>query len=69
MHLGEDGTSASTSGTLTIDSWEEHAPENDADTRVGFIGGTFSSELEGVLGSTASVTISDGEFFSMVSVP
>ncbi len=54
----------SVTGSLSIDSWEEHIPENSADTLLGYISGSFDGSFMGTVGGT--VTIEDGSFFSMV---
>ena len=57
---------ASTSGTLTFDSWQDHLPDNSADSRIGFIRGTFSGSFyDELTGGTVEVT--EGEFYSMVT--
>ena len=64
---GGGGSWVSNSGSVEIDTWEEHTPDNGADYRIGFIGGTFEAELEDLYGADGAISIVNGEFFSMVS--
>jgi len=56
----------SDSGAFTIDAWEEHTPENAADTRIGWISGTFEGSFTEYAGS-ATLEVSGGSYYSMVS--
>ena len=63
-------TYVSDSGTLTIDEWEDHEPDNAADTRIGYAGGTFDSTLScwmGCEGAAETVEITDGAFYVQVA--
>jgi len=56
----------SDSGTFTIDEWEEHTPDNAADTRLGYIAGTFEGTFVEYAGS-ATIEVTGGTYYSMVS--
>ncbi|MFH1468676.1 MAG: hypothetical protein ABIO70_30075 [Pseudomonadota bacterium] len=62
-------TWVSASGSLTIDAWTAHTPENEFDARIGTIEGTFSSSLSCWMGcdtTEGTIEITDGSFRSIV---
>ncbi len=63
-------TYVSDSGTLAIDGWTDHEPDNAYDMRLGFASGTFDSTLScwmGCDGAPETVQITDGEFYVQVA--
>ncbi len=63
-------TWVSSTGTLSIDVWEDHEPENEFDTRIGTAEGSFDSVLScwmGCEGAADTVEITDGAFRVRVS--
>lgn len=55
----------SDSGVFTIDEWQENTPENAADTRLGWIAGTFEGSFTEYAGST-TLEIIGGSYYAMV---
>jgi hypothetical protein len=63
-------TYVSAAGTITIDSWTDHAPENEFDARIGFARGGFEGSLAcwmGCEGAAETVEITDGAFYVQVT--
>jgi hypothetical protein len=63
---GANGQYASTSGEMSIDTWQDHNPDNAADTRLGYMGGSFAGTFTRLSGAD-TIEITDGSFFVMVT--
>jgi hypothetical protein len=58
-------TYVSSSGTISIDTWTDHEPENEFDARLGYAEGGFEGTLScwmGCEGAAETVEITDGAF-------
>jgi hypothetical protein len=63
-------TYVSSTGSITVDQWEEHEPDNEFDTRIGTAEGSFEGTLScwmGCEGAAETVEITDGVFRVRVS--
>ncbi len=63
-------TYVSSSGSIAIDVWTDHEPENEFDARIGYAEGTFAGTLScwmGCEGAAETVEITDGVFRIQVS--
>ena len=63
-------TYVSSSGSITIDVWNDHDPDNEFDARIGYAEGSFEGTLScwmGCEGAEETVEITDGVFRVQVS--
>jgi len=63
-------TWVSSSGSISIDVWNDHDPENELDARIGYAEGGFEGTLScwmGCEGAAETVEITDGAFRVQVS--